>query len=214
MSFDVTITAESGRTFAPFLRENLLAAHDLLVAQASRPGSRGAAAASTTTRRAPAGETPARRRRIDLREMSLALVNDARMSALHRQFMGIHGPTDVLTFPIDEDERGGVTSGEVVVCVPEARRQARRHTIPVRLELLLYSLHGMLHLLGYDDRTARDFRTMHRTEDDILTRLGFGPVFARVRDASAARRAAPQRTSTPSSSPRRRRAARTSGGAR
>jgi ssRNA-specific RNase YbeY (16S rRNA maturation enzyme) len=37
----------------------------------------------------------------------------------------------------------------------------------------------MLHLLGYDDRTARDFATMHRTEDDILTHLGFGPVFSR-----------------------------------
>jgi ssRNA-specific RNase YbeY (16S rRNA maturation enzyme) len=36
----------------------------------------------------------------------------------------------------------------------------------------------MLHLLGYDDRTPGDFRTMHRLEDEILTELGFGPVFA------------------------------------
>ena len=50
----------------------------------------------------------------------LALVGDARMSALHEQFMGIEGPTDVLTFPIDHDPAGRVTSGEVIVCVPRA----------------------------------------------------------------------------------------------
>ena len=154
MSFTVTITAETGRAFVPFLREQLRAAHAVLESTVNR------------------------RRRLPLREMSLALVNDKRMSALHEQFMGIRGPTDVLTFPIDEDARGRVTSGEVIVCVPQARRAAKRHTIPVRHELLLYAIHGMLHLLGYDDRTARDFATMHRTEDDILTQLGFGPVFS------------------------------------
>ena len=112
-----------------------------------------------------------------LRELSLALVGDARMSALHAQFLGVAGPTDVLTFPLDVDPRGRVTSGEVVVCVPEARRRAGRDAARVERELLLYALHGLLHLCGYDDRTARGFRTMHRTEDMILTELGVGPVF-------------------------------------
>jgi ssRNA-specific RNase YbeY (16S rRNA maturation enzyme) len=44
--------------------------------------------------------------------------------------------------------------------------------------LLLYAVHGTLHLCGHDDRTAREYRIMHRTEDDLLTRLGVGPVFA------------------------------------
>ena len=157
MSFDVSITAETGRPFVPFLRTNLRAAHAALES------------------RQPRGR---RVRGLPLREMSLALVGDRRMSELHHQFMGIHGPTDVLTFPIDADPRGRVTAGEVIVCVPEAKRQAKRRKIPPRLELLLYSLHGMLHLLGHDDRTPRDFARMHRTEDDILTALGFGPVFA------------------------------------
>jgi probable rRNA maturation factor len=121
-----------------------------------------------------------------LREMSLVLVGDRRMGELHEQFMGIAGPTDVLTFPIDEDARGRVTSGEVYVCVPEARRQARARKIPHRLELLLYSVHGMLHLLGYDDRTERDFARMHGTEDVILSDLGFGPVFAAPSHAALA----------------------------
>ena len=113
-----------------------------------------------------------------LRELSVALVNDVRMGELHEQFMGIKGPTDVLTFELDHDARGHVTSGEAIVCVPEARRQAKERGIELRMELLLYALHGMLHLCGFDDRTDLGFRTMHRREDDILTQLGFGPVFA------------------------------------
>ena len=108
----------------------------------------------------------------------MVLVGDRRMGALHEEFLGISGPTDVLTFPLESDAQGGVTAGEVIVCVPEARRQAKARGIQLRLEALLYALHGMLHLLGYDDRTDRAFRIMHRTEDAILTKLGFGPVFA------------------------------------
>ena len=113
-----------------------------------------------------------------LRELSVALVGDARMAALHRQFMGIPGPTDVLTFPIDVDGRGRAVSGEVVVCVPEARRRAAGGGTPVRHEVLLYAVHGLLHLCGFDDTTPRAFRAMHRKEDEILTALGVGAVFA------------------------------------
>ncbi|HWE97119.1 MAG TPA: rRNA maturation RNase YbeY [Tepidisphaeraceae bacterium] len=112
-----------------------------------------------------------------LSELSLALVGDAHMSKLHQQFMNIAGPTDVLTFPLEFDDRGREIAGEVVICVDEAARQAKRRGTPVERELLLYALHGMLHLSGFDDRTDPDFRRMHRTEDQILVRLGLGPVF-------------------------------------
>ena len=115
-----------------------------------------------------------------LRELSVALVNDRAMAALHKRFMNLPGPTDVLTFPLEHDARGRVIAGEIVVCVPEATRRAREHRVDLQDELLLYALHGMLHLCGHDDRTDRGFRTMHRTEDMILTRLGVGPVFARA----------------------------------
>jgi probable rRNA maturation factor len=112
-----------------------------------------------------------------LRELSVALVGDKRMSDLHESFLGVSGPTDVLTFELDHDGRGRVTAGEVVICVPEARRQAARRGLEPRVELLLYALHGMLHLCGFDDRTDRDYDTMHRTEDMILKTLGVGRVF-------------------------------------
>jgi probable rRNA maturation factor len=113
-----------------------------------------------------------------LAELSVALIDDAQITELHDRYMGIDSPTDVLTFELDHDGRGHVTSGEVVVCVPEARRQAKQRGTSVYDELLLYALHGMLHLCGYDDRTAAGFRRMHAMEDRILTRLGVGPVFA------------------------------------
>ena len=131
-----------------------------------------------------------------LAELSVALVNDARMSELHEQFIGVAGPTDVLTFELEQGGRGRVTAGEVVVCVPEARRQAKHRGIELRMELLLYALHGMLHLCGFDDRTDRGFRTMHRREDDILTALGFGPVFA-TQPASSSRVRRPRSAGRP-----------------
>lgn len=144
--FDLTITAEAGRAYVPYLRKHLRAAHRIL--------------------RPPLGE------------LSVALVGDRRMAALHEQFLNLPGPTDVLTFPLETDRRGRPLSGEVVVCVPEARRQARDRGLPVERELLLYALHGLLHLAGFDDRTSPGYRTMHRTEDMILTELGIGTVFA------------------------------------
>ena len=126
-----------------------------------------------------------------LRELSIVFVGDSRMSELHGQFMDMYTPTDVLTFPIDEDARQRPVSGEVYVCIPEARRQAKARGTQVAHEVLLYSLHGMLHLSGFDDRTASDYRKMHRTEDRILTRLGIGRVFASV-SCGATRTAVPK----------------------
>jgi probable rRNA maturation factor len=113
-----------------------------------------------------------------LRQLSIALVNDTTMSQLHQKYLAIAQPTDVLTFELDHDARGRVMAGEVIICVPEARRKARQRDSTVEKELLLYALHGMLHLSGFDDRTASGYRTMHRKEDEILTHLGIGPVFA------------------------------------
>ena len=107
--------------------------------------------------------------------MSIVLVNDRLMSDLHVQFMNIPGPTDVLTFPMDE------TSGEIAICVPEARRRSKENQTKLQNELLLYAIHGMLHLCGMDDRTRRGFEQMHRMEDQILEKIGVGKVFASAR---------------------------------
>ena len=114
-----------------------------------------------------------------LRELSVVLVGNRRMAGLHDRFLGICKPTDVLTFELDHDCEGNVTSGEIVICVPEAIRQAKLRCGDAGRELLLYALHGTLHLCGFDDRTERGFQAMHHREDQILIELGVGPVFAR-----------------------------------
>ena len=78
--------------------------------------------------------------RSDVRELSIALVNDAQMSQLHKRYMNDASPTDVLTFTLDENGRGEVSSGEIVINVAEALRQSRGRGIPLQNELLLYAL--------------------------------------------------------------------------
>lgn len=112
-------------------------------------------------------------------ELSVALVSDRTMAALHQRDLGIAGPTDVLTYALESDAQGNVTAGEIVICVPEAARRAGRGK-GLGPELLLYGLHGLLHLHGLDDRTDAGFAAMHRMEDELLSRLGIGPVFAPV----------------------------------
>jgi probable rRNA maturation factor len=116
--------------------------------------------------------------RSPLRELSLVLVGNHTMARLNRQFLHISGPTDVLTFELERNSRGDATSGEIVICVQEAVRQARLRGIDAGYELLLYALHGLLHLNGFNDKSQRGFKAMHRREDQILTALGVGPVFA------------------------------------
>jgi probable rRNA maturation factor len=110
-------------------------------------------------------------------EVSIALVGDTTMAKLHEQFLSIPGPTDVLTFELEHDARGRCVSGEIVICVPYAARTARKLGTPLRHELLLYCVHGLLHLTGHDDRDDISYRRMHKEEDRILTRIGIGPVF-------------------------------------
>jgi probable rRNA maturation factor len=85
-------------------------------------------------------------------ELSLSFVEPAEMERLHVRFMDEPGPTDVLSFPLDEE---GLI-GDVVVCPVEAARN--REDLGAELRLLV--VHGVLHLLGYDHQTEEDRRVM------------------------------------------------------
>jgi probable rRNA maturation factor len=113
--------------------------------------------------------------RSELAHLSIALVDSAQMRTLHWQFFGDESVTDVMTFPIEK----GI--GEIVICPAVAMRESKHRGTSVRNELLLYALHGMLHLCGFDDRTPAQHAKMHAKEDEILTRIGIGPVYAAQR---------------------------------
>jgi probable rRNA maturation factor len=102
-------------------------------------------------------------------ELGLVLVDDAALCALHERWMGDPSPTDVLSFELGE-ELGG-PAGEVYVSVECARRVARERALDPASELLLYVVHGVLHLCGYDDREPADRRRMRAAERKVLARL-------------------------------------------
>ena len=110
-------------------------------------------------------------------DLSLAVVDDATMARLHEESCNEPGTTDVLTFDLRDEADEAPLEGELVLCIDEAARQAARQGHATRLELLLYAVHGMLHLLGEDDHDPAAARRMHQREDELLTAAGVGPVY-------------------------------------
>jgi len=111
--------------------------------------------------------------------LDIAVVRAAQMRRAHRRWRGTAALTDVLSFDLRGGPQPGVVDGQIIVCGDVARRAARRHRLDPRAELLLYVVHGCLHLVGYDDSSRAGFARMHRREDELLSRFGWGAVFAR-----------------------------------
>jgi len=119
-----------------------------------------------------------RRHRATGARVNLALVDDPEISRLHELHLRQKGPTDVLTFDLRDSVAAKSTiDGEIVASVDTAEREAFRRGHPLDAELSLYAVHGILHLLGYNDQTEEGAADMHRVEDEILTSLGVGPVY-------------------------------------
>ena len=91
--------------------------------------------------------------------LSILLTGDRQMAKLHEQWMGIRGPTDVLSFPMGELSGGPVLLGDVVISVETA---ARRRPKNVRAEVIRVLIHGILHLKGYDHRALQARHRMSR----------------------------------------------------
>ncbi len=100
------------------------------------------------------------------REVSVLFCGDRRMRALNRRYRRRDRATDVLAFPASDGE----FLGDIVVCVPYARRQARCRGEPVSREVERLLLHGFLHLSGYDHET--DDGQMDALEAKLRRRLG------------------------------------------
>ena len=104
-------------------------------------------------------------------DISLAVVTDEKIAELNESYLHHEGATDVLAFPLDSDDlTGGCTGafGEIVVSADHALAEAAKRGIDPQTELLLYVVHGMLHLAGYDDQTEVEARKMRRREAEVL----------------------------------------------
>lgn len=108
-------------------------------------------------------------------ELSVVLVDEPAMEQLHVQWMDEPGPTDVLSFPMDELRPGSDTEdsppgllGDVVVCPQVAARQARTAGHSTQEEMLLLTTHGILHLLGYDHAEPAQEKEMFELQRKLL----------------------------------------------
>ena len=108
-------------------------------------------------------------------DLCLKLVDESVMEVLHRQWMDLPGPTDVMSFPMDELRPGrdgqepaeGVL-GDIVLCPSVAERQAVGAGHATEEELLLLLTHGILHLLGYDHAEPAEEREMFGLQGELL----------------------------------------------
>ncbi|MDR5694687.1 MAG: rRNA maturation RNase YbeY [Armatimonadota bacterium] len=102
-------------------------------------------------------------------EVSVALVDDAYIQELNREYRGVHQPTDVLGFPLEEEVDTPIRMlGDIVISVERAREQARQYNHSLRRELALLAIHGLLHLLGYEDETDEGAAVMWRRQRALL----------------------------------------------
>ena len=112
-----------------------------------------------------------------LAELSVVLVDEETMSAYHQKYMGEPGPTDVLSFPMDElrppnddeDPPAGLL-GDIVLCPAVTARQATEHGRTPEAEAEYLLVHGLLHLLGFDHAEPDERTEMFSLKDTILAR--------------------------------------------
>lgn len=106
-------------------------------------------------------------------DVSVALVDDAYIRVLNREYRGVDQPTDVLAFPNEPDDgvRSEPALGDIVISLERARDQARQFKHPIRREVALLAVHGLLHLMGYEDETDAGASLMWSKQKQLLDKI-------------------------------------------
>jgi probable rRNA maturation factor len=102
-------------------------------------------------------------------DVDVLVVDDAAITRLNGHHRGVVRRTDVLAFPLEAPGVATPLVGQIVISAETARRQARRLRVPLATELDLLVTHGVLHLVGYDDRDPVEAGLMHEREREILS---------------------------------------------
>ncbi|MFM2159829.1 MAG: hypothetical protein RLY39_360 [Actinomycetota bacterium] len=104
-------------------------------------------------------------------DLGITLVDEDEITKLHIQWMNLPGPTDVLSFPMDElkpfsASDGPGIIGDIVICPQFAAKQATKHSTEDEISLL--TVHGVLHLLGFDHAREEEHKVMFGLQDKTL----------------------------------------------
>lgn len=118
-------------------------------------------------------------------EVSVTIVDMAKIREINRSERNIDSPTDVLSFPMLEfDEKGGIVDpefdmdgdklllGDIVICAEKAAEQAEEYGHSFRREIAFLTVHSMLHLLGYDHMEKEEEAVMFARQEEILDKMG------------------------------------------
>jgi len=116
---------------------------------------------------------------LEAAEVSVTLTNNEYIHKLNKQYRNIDRPTDVLSFALNEGEEPEVVDGpdinmlgDIIISVERAVEQAAEYGHSVEREMAFLTVHGMLHLLGYDHMEEADRMEMRQEEDYVMGKLG------------------------------------------
>lgn len=116
---------------------------------------------------------------LDSAEVSVTLTDNVYIHELNKKYRGIDRPTDVLSFALNEGDEPEVFDGpevnmlgDIIISVERAEEQASEYGHSVEREIAFLTVHGMLHLLGYDHMEEEDRKEMRQEEDFVMEKLG------------------------------------------
>ena len=107
-------------------------------------------------------------------EISLVICGEKRMRRLNREFRGKDRPTDVLSFGFDNELTGAgvIAMGEIIICFPYVRRQAKKAGVSMGREMALLASHGTIHLFGIDhERSEEESVRTDNIQDKVLAKI-------------------------------------------
>ena len=100
--------------------------------------------------------------------INICFVNNRQIKKLNAQFLKINSATDVLAFNLSDKKNTGTILADIVISAQESRNQARNFKTTPDYELSLYVVHGLLHILGFNDHTPREIKLMRKKESQYV----------------------------------------------
>ena len=117
-------------------------------------------------------------------EIALRVVDDDEGRMLNREYRGKDYATNVLTFPLAEEP---LLMGDIVLCAPVVAREAEAQQKPLLAHYAHLTVHGVLHLQGYDHETDAEAAQMENLETEIITQMGYADPYLSEKSADAER---------------------------
>jgi len=106
-------------------------------------------------------------------ELNLVFTDNKKIKKINKTFLGHNFATDVISFAYNNASLENNISGEIIISVEMAVKLAQKLKCTIEGEIALYLVHGLLHLLGYNDKLKKDARKMHQREKELLSMYGY-----------------------------------------